>query len=62
MANPTLDTSSSTTDIGVLSKEEAEALCRLMSRLDTPATAASSSTLTGNLTTALNASATRGTK
>jgi len=55
---PTLDISSSTTDIGRLSEDEVEALRRLMSRLDTPATAASSSALTGNLTTALNASAT----
>jgi hypothetical protein len=44
--------------LGVLSKEEVEALRRLMSRLDTPATAASSSTLIGNLATALNASST----
>jgi hypothetical protein len=58
MAIPTLDTSSSTTDIVGLSKDEVEALRRLMSRLDTPATAASSSALTGNLATALNAFAT----
>jgi len=55
---PTLDTSSSTTDIGGLSKDEVESLRRLMSRLDTPATTASSSAFTGNLATALNASAT----
>jgi hypothetical protein len=55
---PTLDTSSSTRDIGGLSKDEVEALHRLMSRLDTPTTAASSSVLIDNLATALNASAT----
>jgi hypothetical protein len=55
---PTLETSSSTTDTWGLSKDEVEALHRLMSRLDTPATAASSFALTGNLVTALNASAT----
>jgi hypothetical protein len=40
-----------------LSKDEVETLCRLMSQLDTPATAFSS-THTGNLPTALNASGT----
>jgi hypothetical protein len=58
MTIPTLDTSPSTTDIGGLSKDKVEALRRLMSRLDTPATAASSFALIGNLATALNASAT----
>jgi len=57
MAIPTLDTHPSTIDMGGLSKDEVEALRRLMSRLDTLATA-SSFALTGNLTTALNASAT----
>jgi hypothetical protein len=57
MAIPTLDTHPSTTDMGGLSKDEVEALCRLMSRLDTPTTA-SSSALTGNLAIALNAFAT----
>jgi len=56
MAVPTPDTLPSTTDMGGLSKDEVEALCRLMSRLDTPATTSSSFTLTGNLATALNAS------
>jgi hypothetical protein len=55
---PTLDTSSSPTDIGGLSQEEVEALRRFMSRPDTPTTAASSSALTGNLATTLNAFAT----
>jgi hypothetical protein len=58
MTTPTLDTFSSTTNTGGLSKDEVEALRRLMSRLDTLATAASSSALIGNLATALNASAT----
>jgi hypothetical protein len=58
MAIPTLDTLPSTTDIGELNKDKVEALHRLISRLDTPATAASSSALTGNVATALNAFAT----
>lgn len=41
-----------------LSKNEVEALCRLMSRLDTFATTSSSFAHTGNLAIALNASAT----
>lgn len=58
MATPTLDTSSSTTDIWGLSKDGVEALRQLMSQLDTLATAAPTSILTSNLATALNASAT----
>jgi hypothetical protein len=58
MAIPTLDTLPSTIDIWGLNKDKVEVLRRLISRLDTPATAASSSALTGNVATALNASAT----
>jgi len=58
MSIPTLDTPPSTTDIGGLSKDKVKALRRLISRLDTPATTASSSALTGNVATTLNASAT----
>jgi hypothetical protein len=55
---PTLDPSPSSTDMGGLSKEEVEALRRLMSRLDTSTTASSSFAHTGNLATALHAFAT----
>jgi hypothetical protein len=57
MTIPTLDTHPSTTDMEGLGKDEVEALRRLMSRLDTPSTAFSF-VLTGNLATALHASAT----
>jgi hypothetical protein len=58
MVVPTPDTHPSATDMGGLSKDVVEVLCRLISRLDTPATASSSFALTSNLDTALNASAT----
>jgi hypothetical protein len=54
----TPDKHPASTDTRGLSKDEVETLCRLMSRLDTPATASSSFAHTNNLVTALNASAT----
>lgn len=54
----TLDSSSTSVDAGVFSKEKVDTLHRLMSRLETSTTASFSFVNTSNSTTALNASST----